>query len=199
MTREPYTLKKIFSETKFIHKNISGINNIIHDIEHIGPKIDDVYNLVDGELVKVRSVKKIPKNIFSIYTKSCYDLYKHVAITVGHACDTYQINKKAQDYMVYGKAVKYYKTDNVKWFDFPGQNVPFLHGFYFAKVDGGKVYFNDGKSIQSQNVVDGDLIINKPTDLIRIEVDSESDIIEFYVSPLFALKHNEPGVWVPII
>lgn len=192
-------MKKIFSETKFIHKNIIGVDNIIHDIEHLGTKVDDIYNLIDGNLVKVRSTKKSPKNIFSIYTKACYELYKHVAIAVDHACNTYDISKKSQNYMVYGKAVKYYKTDNNKWFDFPGQNIPFLHGFYFAKTDNAKIYFNNGKSIHSESIKEGDLIINKPTDLIRIEVDSESDIIEFYVSPLFALKHNEPGVWVPII
>lgn len=175
------------------------MENIVHDIEHIGVKKDDVYNVVDGKLVKKDTLVKQPKNIFSVYTKSCYDLYKHVAIAVGHACNTYEVDKKIQDYMVYGKNVKYYPSGNNKWYDFPGQNIPFFHGFYFANVDNGKVHFNNGKVTQTQNVVNGDFIINKPTDLIRIEVDSESDIIEFYVSPLFALKHNEPGVWVPII
>ena len=101
--------------------------------------------------------------------------------------------------MTYGKNVKYYPEDNNKWYDFPGINVPFLHGFYFASGENIKLKFNNNNIIHYQDVSPGDLIINKPTDIININVFEESNIIEFYVSPLFALKHNEPGVWVPII
>ncbi len=192
-------MKKIFSDTKFIHKNLKGVDNIVHDIEHIGYKKEDVYNVIDGKMVKSKTVITKPKNIFSIYTEACYNLYQHIAIAVDHACKTYDINKKAQKYMMYGKHVKYLPEDSNKWYDFPGQNIPFLHGFYFAKVNEATVHFNNGVKKYSEKVVSGDLVLNKPTDLIRIDVDQESDVIEFYVSPLFALKNNEPGVWVPII
>ena len=192
-------MKKIISPTRFIHKNLKGVGNVVHDIEHLGYKKEDVYNVVDGKMIKKETIVTKPKNIFSVYTESCYDLYHHLAIAVDHACKTYGVSKKAQKYMVYGKLVKYSPLDNLKWYDFPGQNIPFLHGFYFAKVGEALVHFDSGEKKYTEKVISGDLIVNKPTDLIRIEVDSESDIIEFYISPLFALKNNEPGVWVPII
>lgn len=199
MIKDWYTLKQILSKTKIIHKHIGNIENIIHDIEHNGFKKEDVYNVFNGELVKQKTITSNAKNIFSIYSNSCYDLYKHVSIAVDHACWSYEINKNKQKYMTYAKNVKYYPDGNSRWYDFPGINVPFLHGFYFASGNDIKVNFNNNNKIYKQDVIPGDLIINKPTDLIKIEVNEESNIIEFYVSPLFALKNNEPGVWVPII
>lgn len=192
-------MKQILSKTKIIHKQIGILENLIHDIEHIGPKKEDVYNVKDGKLIKTNTIITEPKNIFSIYTESCYDLYKHVSIAVDHACWSYEINKSKQKYMIYAKNIKYYPETNNYWYDFPGINVPFLHGFYFASGTKIQLKFNNNKIIHHQDVSPGDLIINKPTDLININVAEESNIIEFYVSPLFALKNNESGVWVPII
>ena len=192
-------MKQILSKTKIIHKEIGVLENLIHDIEHIGVKKEDVYHAEDGSLIKTNTIITEPKNIFSIYADSCYELYRHVSIAVDHACWSYEINKNTQKYMTYGKNVKYYPETNNHWYDFPGINVPFLHGFYFASGENIKLKFNNNNIIHYQDVSPGDLIINKPTDIISISVSEESNIIEFYVSPLFALKHNEPGVWVPII
>jgi len=192
-------LKQILSKTKIIHKQIGILENLIHDIEHLGVKKEDIYEIQNGEVVKKNTVITETKNIFSIYTESCYDLYKHISISVDHACWSYEINKLKQKYMTYAKNVKYYPEDNNKWYDFPGINIPFLHGFYFASGENIKLKFKNNGITHYQDVNPGDLIINKPTDIININVSSESNIIEFYVSPLFALKNNEPGVWVPII
>lgn len=192
-------MKQILSKTKFIHKEIGILNNIISDIEHKGIKKEDIYNVENGQLIKSDTVVTFPKNIFSVYTEDCYDLYHRVCIAVDHACWSYNINKEKQKYMTYGKNIKYYPEDNNKWYDFPGINIPFMHGFYFASGENIKLKFNNNNIIHYQDVKVGDLIINKPTDIININVSSESNIIEFYVSPLFSLKNNEPGVWVPII
>ena len=192
-------MKQILSKTKIIHKQIGVLENLIHDIEHVGEKKEDVYNLKDGILIKKDTIITKPKNIFSIYTENCYNLYKHVSIAVEHACWSYEIDKQKQKYMVYAKNVKYYPETNKHWYDFPGINIPFLHGFYFASGENINLKFNNNNTIHYQDVSVGDLLINKPTDLINVNVGSESNIIEFYVSPLFALKNNEPGVWVPII
>lgn len=192
-------MKGITSKTKYIHKNIGILQDIISDIEHVGVKKEDVYVVDNGSLVKNNTIITKPKNVFSIYTNDCYDLYKHVSIAVDHACWSYEIDKQKQKYMTYAKNVKYYPSENKKWYDFPGINIPFLHGFYVATGENVKMHFNNNGMIVSQNLIPGDLVINKPTDFIRVEVDSESNIIEFYVSPIFALKNNEPGVWVPII
>lgn len=192
-------MKQILSNTKIIHKKIGIIDNLVHDIEHIGVKKEDVYVVENGSLVKKNTIITKPKNIFTIYTNACYDLYKHISIAIDHACWSYEIDKKKQKYMSYAKNVKYYPEDNNKWYDFPGINIPFLHGFYVASGDNIKIKFNNNNNIYTQDVEVGDLIINKPTDLININVSKESNIIEFYVSPLSALKNNEPGVWVPIL
>lgn len=192
-------MKQILSKTKIIHKEIGVLENLIHDVEHIGVKKEDVYHVEDGSLIKTNTIITKPKNIFSIYADSCYELYRHVSIAVDHACWSYEINKNTQKYMTYGKNVKYYPETNNHWYDFPGINVPFLHGFYIASGRDIKFKFKNNDYMHYQKVKPGDLIINKPTDIININVSEESNIIEFYISPLFALKHNEPGVWVPII
>lgn len=192
-------MKEIISKTKYIHTNIGIYKNLISDIFYQGTKKEDVYIVENGQLVKKNTILTKTKNIFSIYTKDCFDLYKSLCTEVEKASHFYEIDKEKQRYMVYGKNVKYSEYDNKKWYDFPGINIPFLHGFYFPNVKNVDVFFKNGNSITEIKIKSGDLIINKPTDLIKINVDSETDIIEFYVAPLFSLKNNEPGVWVPII
>jgi hypothetical protein len=59
--------------------------------------------------------------------------------------------------------------------------------------------FSNSGIIKKETFSKNELFINKPTDLINIKTEQENDVIEFYIAPLYALKHNEPGVWVPII
>lgn len=192
-------MREIISKTKYVYNNVGVLENLISDILYQGSKKEDVYTVVEGNLVKSKTIITKPKNIFSIYTKDCYALYEILSEQVDTACSLYQIDKSKQKYMTYAKSVKYIPQDNKRWYDFPGINIPFLHGFYFATGNNIKIYFKNGNVITEQKVNQGDIIVNKPTDLIKINVDSESDIIEFYIAPLFSLKNNEPGVWVPII
>jgi hypothetical protein len=192
-------LKEIISKTKYIHNNVGILKNLISDIFYEGNKKEDIYTVIDGEMIKNKTIVTKSKNIFSIYTKDCYDLYKVLCEQLDIACSVYQIDKEKQKYMTYAKNVKYYPSDNKKWYDFPGINIPFIHGFYFATGKNINIYFKNGDTITEQKINEGDIVLNKPTDLIKINVDFESDVIEFYIAPLFSLKNNEPGVWVPII
>jgi len=192
-------LKTLASKTRFIRKNINPILNLKEDVESMSYKKEDVYRVEDGNLKKINTVYTYSKNIFSIYSKSCYDLYKEISECLNDSYKLYEIDKHKQNYMIYGKLEKYNKDKNKNWYDFPGINIPFMHGFYFINGNDIKINFQNNKNITVEQVQSGCIILNKPTDLIKIETEIEIDVIEFYISPLFALKNNEPGVWIPII
>jgi len=192
-------MKQIYSKINFLHNKSIIFENIICDISTGGVKKDEIFNVIDGELKKISERINHSKNIFSIYRESTHGLYSEICKYVESACSIYSISKNKQKYFIYGKVVKYTKDTNSIWYDFPGSNIPFLHGFYFPDQVKALITFKNNDQIVTIQANPGDIIINKSTDIIKIEVSEDTyEIIEFYVSPAFALKHNEPGVWVPI-
>jgi hypothetical protein len=193
-------LKPINDKINFVYKSISynkDASNVFdgYDSYH---KIDSVYNIIDGELVKIKEIKHEVENMFLIYSKNIYSLYLEIAKLLKIACVTYQIDQEKQMYMIYAKPGTYNKNTSKSWYDFPGGNKPHLHGFYFPKVEQCAISFKNNDQIKNFDVSSGDLIINKATDLVNINTDVQIDIIEFYIVPLDFLKHNDPGVWCPI-
>ncbi len=189
-------MKTLYSKTLYLYKNISiGANNI----KDMSFKKDDTYRVINGILEKQKSEISYAKNIFSVYSDFSFGLYKEISNSLDQVCDMYQINKEKQKYMIYGKVSSYNPSTNNNWYDFPGINIPFLHGFYFDDIQDGEINFENNKNYSSLKLTKGDLIINKPTDLIKIKTSSDIEVVEFYIAPLFALKNNEPGVWVPIL
>jgi hypothetical protein len=191
-------LKTIPSKIKYIHKFLGIPDKILKDIETMSFKKDDIYQVENRSLKFKKTEVKYVKNIFTIYSKEVYALYKDICELINEACELYEIDKSKQMYMIYGKTEKYNKDKNGTWYDYPGINIPFLHGFYILPENGGKIFFQNNNTIVEQEVTPGDLIINKPTDIIKFEVEDELNIIEFYISPIFALENNEPGVWIPV-
>ena len=59
--------------------------------------------------------------------------------------------------------------------------------------------FNNNDLIEKEHFYKKDIFINKPTDLINVNVLEDSKILEFYIFPIELLKHNETGVWLPIL
>lgn len=43
--------------------------------------------------------------------------------------------------MIYGKISKYGPSTNKLWYDFPGINIPYLHGIYFPDEAEYQVFF----------------------------------------------------------
>ena len=101
--------------------------------------------------------------------------------------------------MIYGKMSKYGPSTNKNWYDFPGVNIPYLHGMFFITGKPYSLSFSNNNIVTKEVFNRNELFINKPTDIINIKADEENEVVEFYIAPLYALKHNEPGVWVPII
>lgn len=191
-------LKTVPSKISYVYKHIGVSNKILEDISSMSFKKDDVYEVENGSLKYKKSNVYYAKNIFSVYSQDIYSVYKDICDLLNEACSTYEIDKNKQFYMIYGKTEKYHKGMNGKWYDYPGINIPFLHGFFIMSGNSNKIFFQNNDSIVSKEIIPGDLIINKPTDLIKFEVDEDMHIIEFYISPIFALKNNEPGVWIPV-
>jgi hypothetical protein len=190
-------LNQTHSKTSFFKKTL----NIEFDLERLkgmSYKKDELYYTQDGELELKNEIIIKSKNIFSIYTDDAYDLYLEISKALKETCSLYQIDFDKQKYMIYGKIAEYGQATNRCWYDFPGINIPYLHGFYFPDGREYKVSFSNNNITKEETFDKNQLFINKPTDVINIKTQYECELIEFYIVPLISLKHNEPGVWVPI-
>jgi hypothetical protein len=191
-------LNQQYSKIKFI-KDKLDITFDINLVESMSFKKDELYYVENNSLVKKEELINFSKNIFSVYTDECYNLYKDISKILKKVCNEYEINIEKQKYMIFGKISTYNEFTNANWYDFPGINIPQLHGFYFIENNEHSVSFKNNNNLVKENFYKNDIFINKPTDLINIKVKEECKIIEFYIYPILMLKHNEPGVWVPII
>ena len=190
-------LNQTYSQTKFFKKTID-INFDINNLKEMSFKKDDLYYTNNGDLELKNEIIINSKNIFSVYTNGSYDLYTSISEGLKEACNLYDININKQKYMIYGKISKYGPSTNKLWYDFPGINIPYLHGIYFPVEAEYQVFFMNNNNKKEELFHKNTLFINKPTDIINIKTDKDQDVIEFYIVPLDALEHNEPGVWVPI-
>jgi hypothetical protein len=191
-------LNQNYSKTNFLKKEI----NIGFDVDKFNSmsfKKDELYYTNDGDLELNKTVLIQSKNIFSVYTKDVYEVYEYISKYLKEICIMYEIDIKKQKYMIYGKLSKYGPKTNKIWYDFPGIGIPHLHGMCFITGESYELSFSNSGIIKKETFSKNELFINKPTDLINIKTEQENDVIEFYIAPLYALKHNEPGVWVPII
>ncbi len=190
-------MKQLSSKTNFIKKEVDFKFNF-DNVKDTVYKKDELYRVENGELVKYDEVYFHSKNIFSTYSTEVYNLYLNISKVLQEACKEYEIAKDFQKYMIYGKVVEYGEKTNTLWYDFPGIDKPQMHGFFLFN-NKYNVSFKNKDIIQSIEVDKNTIILNKPTDLINIKTDKECAAIEFYIFPNKMLKHNEPGVWIPIL
>lgn len=194
-------MKTLKSNIKIIKKNLSSdqaLNTLILDLENSFKK-DEIYTISANKIIKENSYNSVAKNIFLNYSQSVYSLYLDISNILKEVCREYEINQSKQKYMIYGKISKYSELTNRDWYDFPGINKPSLHGFYFPQVNACSLTVKNNDQQEAVTIQRGDIIINKPTDIINIKTDAEIDVVEFYIMPNILLKHNEPGVWCPIL
>lgn len=191
-------LKTIPSKIKYLHSSIEMPDNFLLSLENLDSKNDRIFVIENDALTEQKTIINKSKNIFLVYSDITFLLYKNISNLLKNACNMYEIDITKQKYFIYGKVVQYSTETNNHWYDFPGINKPFMHGFYF--IDGqAEIFFQNNDKIESTSIQQNDIIINKPTDLIKIKTDSTINVVEFYVSPLYMLKHNQPGVWCPIL
>lgn len=190
-------LSQIYSKTNFIKKEVD-FNFNIKNIKDMSFKKDELFFVKDGALKKEKEKIIESKNVFTVYCNDSYNLYKEISSLINDSCLLYDLNKEKQNYMIYGKISEYGPDNKNIWYDFPGINIPNLHGFFFFDNEY-KVSFKNQKSIVDIDIKTNTIIINKPTDLIKINSVNKSEVIEFYIFPNIMLKHNEPGIWVPIL
>ena len=123
-------MNQLYSKTRFIKNNVD-FNFNLNNIKKTSYKKDELFFVKDGDLNKKNEIIYNSKNIFTTYSDDAYNLYKEISILLNEACSLYEINKNVQNYMIYGKVSKYGKDNMGVWYDFPGINIPYLHGFFF--------------------------------------------------------------------
>jgi hypothetical protein len=191
-------LKTLPSKINYLHSSINMPENLLLSLEDFESKNDRVFIIENDALAEKELTINKAKNIFLVYTDATFFLYKGISSLIKDACKMYNIDTTKQKYFIYGKVVQYSMETNNNWYDFPGINKPFLHGFYF--IDGpAEIFFENNDKIESKSIKQNDIVINKPTDLIKIKTDNTINVVEFYISPTYMLKYNEPGVWCPIL
>lgn len=191
-------LNQMYSKTNFLKKE-AKIWFDVDKFNSMSYKKDELYYTNNGDLDLKETVVIESKNIFSVYTEDIYNLYLSISEGLKEACMLYDIDIKKQKYMIYGKMSKYGPSTNKNWYDFPGVSIPYLHGMFFITGEPYRLSFSNNNIVTKEVFNKNELFINKPTDIINIKTDQENEVVEFYIAPLYALKHNEPGVWVPII
>jgi hypothetical protein len=199
MVKEWFTMKQKSKDINFfIKKNTKNFLISIEELNFFLIKKNDILKIKNKKLIKVDEEKYIVKNIFQAYNKDIYDLYLEISNFLKEVCNEYEIYKEKQRYMIYGKIEKYSTEQNTMWFDFPGTNVPLLHGIIPLNEN---IELNLKNLEKNKNILlnKGDIFINKPTDLINFRVQKDINVLEFYISPISILKNNEPGVWIPIL
>lgn len=189
-------LNQIYSKTNFIKKETT-FDFDINNIKNMSFKKDELFFVKDGNLKKEKENIIESKNIFTTYSNDAYNLYKEIFSFLDEACKTYNLNRDIQNYMIYGKISEYDENNKNIWYDFPGINLPNLHGFFFFDNEY-NISFKNQNNITEINIKNNTVLINKPTDLIKISSNKKSEIIEFYIFPNIMLKYNEPGVWIPV-
>jgi hypothetical protein len=190
-------MNQVYSKTKFLKKEVN-FDFDIKNIKDMSFKKDELFFVDNGNLNKNNEIVYKSKNIFTIYSRDIHSLYKSISSLLDESCDLYEIKKDIQNYMIYGKISEYGEHNRGIWYDFPGINIPYLHGFFFFDSSY-EVNFKNQNNLVKELINTNTIIINKPTDLINIKSEKESEVIEFYIVPIDMLKHNEPGVWVPIL
>lgn len=189
-------LNQIYSKSNFVKKE-TEFNFDINNVKNMSFKKDELFFVKDGDLKKEKENIIESKNVFTTYSNDSYNLYKNISVLLDDACLLYNLNRNLQKYMIYGKISEYNQDNKNIWYDFPGINIPNLHGFFFFN-NNYKVSFKNQNSITEIDIKSNTIIINKPTDLIKINSENNSEVIEFYIFPNIMLKHNEPGVWIPV-
>lgn len=191
-------LKTLPSKTKYFYSNINMPYNFLLSLNDLDSKNDRIFIIENDSLEEQDTIINKAKNIFLVYSEATFSLYQQIVESLPDICATYNIDTAKQKYFIYGKVVQYSTETNNHWYDFPGTNSPFLHGFYF--IDGeAEIFFQNNEKTESRTIKENDIIINKPTDLIKINTSSTINVVEFYISPLYMLKHNQPGIWCPIL
>jgi hypothetical protein len=199
MVKEWFTMKQKSKNIIFFIKENN--KNFLIDIDELNSfliKKNDILKIENKKLIKVDEEQYTVKNIFQAYHKDIYDLYAEISNFLKKVCNEYNIYKEKQRYMIYGKIEKYSTEQNTMWFDFPGTSIPLLYGLVPLNEN---IELNLKNLEKNKNILlnKGDIFINKPTDLVNFKLKKDTNILEFYISPISILKNNEPGDWIPIL
>jgi hypothetical protein len=187
-------LKKRERKVKyFIEKTSVDIPLRLNDIE-----IKKRYSFNNNNIDYVNFEKISTNNIFQNYNKDIHSIYSSVSSLLKTISDYYEINKSRQYYYLYGKINTYSSINNKFIYDFPGIDIPVFHGF--MPLDGNlKMTISNSKESVVQVLSPLDIFITHPSNLIQFEVDLDTEVLEFYISPCGLLSNNELNLWVPIL
>lgn len=88
------------------------------------------------------TVKWREYNVFQFFHPDIHKLYKTIGEVVREACEYYQIDFDAQEYMVQGWFnINHKKTGKLDWHDHGGPFAPHFHGFYCVKAEPSITYY----------------------------------------------------------
>ena len=102
-------------------------------------------------------------NVFQFYNFEIYNLYNAVRETVKEACDYYEIDYDAQQFMIQGWFnVNYNKKGKLDWHDHGPHGAPNFHGYYCVKAEPSTTYYKIDNVREVDNInKDNRLVISE--------------------------------------
>lgn len=192
-------MKMIYSKIKYFKKNIDISNNKLFE-EICKQEIikNSIYMVENSQIKFIKKEEKIQENIFLIYNDEVYKFYKNIQSIMNYVYNLYDLNNEIHKFMIYGKIKEYNKEQSKTWYDFPGSNLPFLYCIYNLSNNNISITLKNNNQIENIVLNPSDIFINKPTDLVKFDLEEKSNLLEIYISPLDYIKNNHNGVWIPL-
>lgn len=157
---EKYLDNDLEKLSKFLLKSYNDIENqSLRGITKVDEKKDYWTKSQSTSTIKWREY-----NVFQFYNNEIYKLYNAVRETVKEACEYYEIDYDAQQFMIQGWFnVNYNKKGKLDWHDHGPHGAPNFHGYYCVKAEPSTTYYK----IDNMREVDN---INKDNRLVVSEM-----------------------------
>lgn len=145
-------------------------------------------------------------NVFQFYNFEIYNLYNAVRETVKEACDYYEIDYDAQQFMIQGWFnVNYNKKGKLDWHDHGPHGAPNFHGYYCVKAEPSTTYYKINNVHEVDNInKDNRLVISEmghPHAMADWDWDGPRITIAYDIVPLKDLANNGLATqqhWFPL-
>jgi hypothetical protein len=191
-------MKTLYSKIKYFKKKLEMDNKkLLEEYNRLCDTKNTIYTVENEKIKFLKKQKEVIDNIFLSYSKYIYNLYKQISKTLDEASIFYEINKEQQHFMIYGKISLYKKINASIWYDYPGINLPFIHGVYNCSSEAITIYLKNNNQKEKVVLYPSEIFLNKPTDLLKFDLNNDLNLLEIYFSPVEFLQNNKPGVWIP--
>jgi hypothetical protein len=153
----------------------------------------------------VSTMKWREYNVFQFYSKEIYSLYTAVGEMVREACEYYEIDFDAQDFMIQGWFnINEAHNGKLDWHDHGPDGAPNFHGYYSVSAEPSKThYLVFDKEVENNNLNNRAILseMGHPHAMGDWDWDGPRITIAYDVTPLsYLMSHgmDQEQHWIPL-